>query len=71
MWQQHCVGLFRFLRQGKNTGGGVVFVVMKEYGQKCELGTKINLCAIIYTGDISLTQLSLLECDILENYKLY
>ena len=29
-------------------GGG--FVVRKEYGQKCEWGTKIVPCAIIYTG---------------------
>ena len=35
---------------GKEYGGGGVFVVRKEYGQKCELGTKIVPCAIIYTG---------------------
>ena len=29
----------------------VFFVVRKEYGQKCESGTKIVPCAIIYTGE--------------------
>ena len=46
MWQQHCVESLKFLRGVKNTGGDV-FVVRKEYGQKCESGTKIVLCAII------------------------
>ena len=33
----------------KEYGWGV-FIVRKEYGQKCESGTKIDPCAIIYTG---------------------
>ena len=37
------------MRKEYGEGGGV-FVERKEYGQKYEWGTKINPCAIIYTG---------------------
>ena len=45
-----------FLSRVKNTGGGI-FVARKEYGQKCEWGTKINPCAIISTGAVLHTAL--------------
>ena len=41
------LGNLRFFRENRIRGG---VVVRKEYGQKCELGTKNVPCAIIYTG---------------------
>ena len=43
---------FCFCCEERIQGGGFVFILRKEYGQKCELGKKIAPCAIIYTGAI-------------------